>query len=797
MAWTTIGTTNLINPSNTLVGYVYLQYDNASSGSTWAVRLITGARSGYSFNVRFDNVTVDGNNQGQKTGVTQNNVVVWSGNLSSNGRTINGSWSCPWTGGTKSYTISGYLPAKGTAPSGPFATYDSSTWNSITFTAGVTSTGGMNIRNHGAVFTGSSNGAIDSVHAWSSVGRYEYFHDSTQDLSYQFVATTANASVASFTPIEIKGLLHYKLGVYADNSMGEVYTMVDTLYYLPPSRPIITYTDPGTIGAKTFPVVVTGDLQNNHTTYDSADLTRTVRYSIDGGAWTYVIDNVVTALNASTTFNVTVPAGSSATVESWMSYHGMGSDVESTVLSNTNAPIRFYGSVDGRAKLLDPVYGTFGNYFDPLHYIDRSSYVAPTRTANDITLAKTSSGSSGDIWLAFPIDTTDELIGKQVTLSIDFATSGSFTSGARLWWLNSANTDLLSGPVDSIEIIENSGSYSVSGTVPAKPSGAGKLAVLLYSNIASAAQGVSTTFSKVELKANLVNLIPDYPTHTGGAITTTVTNSNFAISGQASGSWPSLSPSISIAPLPPGTIITLSTSTTFDSTAKLYSRFYYNSGLSQYIGMTLGNDASAAAICFKDQDYTCYGVQLYLNTTSGTQVDKTSNIQIAAGMNELTGDELIDTSVIGSGSQHGLEYTTSEDGWVTITGTATANGHISMNYTIPSNMIGKTVTMYYEGRVHGISNTSIKNGTSDVGSILTLTNTVIARTFKVTSANQAAVSKYDIYYTNGSAVDSCFRFHLREGSCAKDFAPHVDTKTHKLRKVYGSVNGITKLIYTE
>ena len=128
MAWQTIGTTE-VKQTSTVLGYVYLQYDDSSSGSNWNVRLITGARSGYSFNVRFDNVTVDGNNQGSKSNVTQNNVTVWSGSLSG-GRGISGSWSCPWTTGTKSYTISGTLPTKGGSPIGGFVTYNSCTWNS-------------------------------------------------------------------------------------------------------------------------------------------------------------------------------------------------------------------------------------------------------------------------------------------------------------------------------------------------------------------------------------------------------------------------------------------------------------------------------------------------------------------------------------------------------------------------------------------------------------------------------------------------------------------------------------------
>ena len=166
MAWQTIGTTE-VKQTSTVLGYVYLQYDDSSSGSSWNVRLITGPRSSsYYFNVRFDNVTVDGYNHGSVSNVTQNAVVVWSGSLSG-GRTIWGSWSCPWTTGTKSYTISGTLPVKGGSPIGGFVTYNSCTWNSITATGGVSSWNGgtPGHQNHVAVITGETNGAAASATA--------------------------------------------------------------------------------------------------------------------------------------------------------------------------------------------------------------------------------------------------------------------------------------------------------------------------------------------------------------------------------------------------------------------------------------------------------------------------------------------------------------------------------------------------------------------------------------------------------------------------------------------------------
>ena len=41
------------------------------------------------------------------------------------------------------------------------------------------------------------------------------------------------------------------------------------------------------------------------------------------------------------------------------------------------------------------------------------------------------------------------------------------------------------------------------------------------------------------------------------------------------------------------------------------------------------------------------------------------------------------------------------------------------------------------------------------------------------------------------------KFQLEKGKDATAFAPFVDTKTHKLKKIYGSVDGRAKLIYEE
>ena len=105
-------------------------------------------------------------------------------------------------------------------------------------------------------------------------------------------------------------------------------------------------------------MVFSGVVDNNQTTYDAAELTRTVRYKVEGAAdWTYVENATEALVDAQTTFNVSVPGSKNATIEGWMTYHGLQSEVKTLTLYNGNAPSRVYGPVDGKSKLAVKLYG--------------------------------------------------------------------------------------------------------------------------------------------------------------------------------------------------------------------------------------------------------------------------------------------------------------------------------------------------------------------------------------------------------------------------------------------------------
>ena len=250
----------------------------------------------------------------------------------------------------------------GSAPTGGYITYNSCTWDSVDTTSGVTGWGGLQGKIEGIVVTGSSNGAVSSVTPsnWTTYGRRVARTGTLplSTLSHEFVITDDTTTQTFDSPISIKGLLHYKLGYYNWNDVGVSQGLDNTVRYLPPAPSQFLYTDPGGVSAKTYPVVFTGVEANNHTTYDTANLKRSIRYKIDSGAWNYVANNVTATLVAQTAFNVTLTPGQTATIEGWQTYHGMDSEVSTLEITNDNTPVALYGSVNGEAHYIVKLYGS-------------------------------------------------------------------------------------------------------------------------------------------------------------------------------------------------------------------------------------------------------------------------------------------------------------------------------------------------------------------------------------------------------------------------------------------------------
>lgn len=354
MAWVDIGTRAELVDGSTVRGWAHFEYDNASGTTTRPCRIRIEARSGYTFNVMFRNITVAGTNYGTVGSVTQNSGVIWSANITAGGN-VTATWENPWYAGTKYPSISGNLPSGATRPSGSYITYNSCTDSSINATTGVATWGGQSGTFELLVITGSYNGDAVNITAPNGGGRHVYRVSSGGAMSTTKTMRQDNVTVDFDGPIDIKGMLCYKLGCWNWNSIGNSARIEADPRYLPPSKPSISYSDQG---SNTFRITFTNTAADNHSTYDAASLTRTLRYKVDTGAWISIIDHSTALIDDVTTFDIPLPAGSTATAEGWMTYHGMDSEKTSIQFSNAASPNTLYGSVNNRAEKIVKLYGS-------------------------------------------------------------------------------------------------------------------------------------------------------------------------------------------------------------------------------------------------------------------------------------------------------------------------------------------------------------------------------------------------------------------------------------------------------
>lgn len=603
-------------------------------------------------------------------------VVVTSGNISYNNASVSvtggGSTSINIQKSTGGYVDTGTFNCTITNVSTSATTYNVSASLSAGSVASGTATWTLDIGSGASAPTGLTATLISYTDTSAKIAIHIDGYGTPDNNSGRYIEAAVLGSSSYYDPYRYH--LKYEamdniFDVTNDSPGGDLVITPNTNYhYGGYSTNTSMYVDLVAGSFTTLPAYITGVTTNygannsvalivQHAAEGSA-LTVTTQYSWDGSTW----------INASDSFSLTV------TEEKKIYFRRISNagstPVYETILRANGGPY-LYGSVSNLSKKLDPVYATFGNYFDGHHVLTgRESYVSTDISGDDITLTRVASGSGGYNWVAYPIDATDELINKQITISGEFKTSGNFTSGPRLWWLNSANTNILSGPVASIEYIGNSGKFSVSGTIPARPSGAGKLALLLYSNIASAAQGVYTVYSNVALKANVKNMFnylrSNYPSTKGG------------------------------------------------------------------VTVSRADDGAFTATGVLSTNYQVWGAY------------------------DIT-DQLED----------GVAYTFSQ--------TNNTSGKFYMQ--IPAHKRDGSGTTYY----------NISGGTKQTIVIDKTTYDKYTVQFQTGTTSQWGTSSQTITQ----------KFQLEKGGTATSFAPFVDTKTHKLKKIYGSVDGRAKLIYDE
>lgn len=246
--------------------------------------------------------------------------------------------------GSASWTLT--FNASTSAPTGLYINNVSSTWDSVSGTVGLSSYG-----------TGSGTTQLQMVVLYESyVAGLPHRWDRTTSGALSYNATVDNNSTAaSVGAIDIKGCGLYYTGVYANNG-SESSRFAGPSIYTPPAPAVLNYVRIGETNQ--WQVTLTGDPNNNNTGYTAAQLTRSMRYKIDNGSWVNVETAVVKAIDATTIATITIPAASTATIEGWMTYQGLNSEVGSITITNGDAPVHLYGSVSGQAKEIKHLYGS-------------------------------------------------------------------------------------------------------------------------------------------------------------------------------------------------------------------------------------------------------------------------------------------------------------------------------------------------------------------------------------------------------------------------------------------------------
>ena len=246
--------------------------------------------------------------------------------------------------GSASWTLT--LDPSTSAPTGLYINNISSTWDSISGTVGLSSYGTGSGTKELTMLVLTQPYVAGLPHRWDRTTSGALSYNSTVDNN-----STAGAAGA----IDIKGCGLYYTGVYASN--GSVASrFAGPSIYTPPAPVVFNYARIGETDQ--WQVTLTGNPNNNNTDYTAAQLTRSLRYKIDNGSWVNAEMAAVKAIDATTTVTITIPAASTATIEGWMTYQGLNSVVSSITITNSDAPVRLYGSVNGQTKKLVHVYGS-------------------------------------------------------------------------------------------------------------------------------------------------------------------------------------------------------------------------------------------------------------------------------------------------------------------------------------------------------------------------------------------------------------------------------------------------------
>lgn len=322
------------------------------------------------------NVTINVSTVGGNSTVNNNNSVTTYMRYSTNGGSSYSNWlsmgsGSAWNTYTGTFTCNyganvviqtkqtyqgkdstvksvSFTATSGSAPSAGTIAITGSTWNTVTLQAS-----GVNYGTPSGVAGRKLAIGVRNEPTGGSYKRENQVFDTTSATT-----TVTNSSIyPSAQPLQLKGMLPVYAYLWVWNTVSSSTVDYETTpYYLPPAPGQLSYT---TDALQTYTLSYSGVVSNNVTNYTAADLTRTVRYKLGAdGAWVYVENASVIALDTVTTEQIIVPFDEDVYAEAWLTYKGKNSEVSSFKIPGNPRPVAFYGSVNGAAEEVEHLYGS-------------------------------------------------------------------------------------------------------------------------------------------------------------------------------------------------------------------------------------------------------------------------------------------------------------------------------------------------------------------------------------------------------------------------------------------------------
>lgn len=266
----------------------------------------------------------------------------------------NYSWSLSKQYGQLSGSGTVSIPSQGSAPSGLGLSIVDATWNSVTVDTVVANWG-----------TGSSiTRDAYLLEVPYVAGTPKYYESSTSSSTSAVRLTVSGNSPFDFSPqFTVYGCHKYYTGLYANTSAGTTRYQGPTFYTAPYALDDLVYTG-DVISGSTVTVSLSAVTNSVHN-YTSNHIGFEYRLSTDGGG-TYGpwIEHATTVLaGATASLDIaSLSQGTSYTVEMRQFCVEAGANryysTTSTVAFVTDISSRFYGSVNGEAKLIKKLYGS-------------------------------------------------------------------------------------------------------------------------------------------------------------------------------------------------------------------------------------------------------------------------------------------------------------------------------------------------------------------------------------------------------------------------------------------------------